>query len=169
MRRLSDLPDAEAAAELRACCASTRWVERMLRQRPFKDRDEVFSSAERIWFDIEAEDWLEAFRAHPRIGEVRTTKGQAGHGKKGEAWSKAEQAGVGAADDAVRAELVKANRDYETRFGWIYIVCATGKTPGEMLALCRARLANAPDAELKVAAIEQLKIIRLRLEKLLTV
>ena len=169
MRRLSDLPDAEAAAELRACCASTRWVERMLSQRPFKDRDEVFASAERIWRDLETADWLEAFRAHPRIGETREGKGEAGHGKKGEAWSRAEQAGVGAADDAVRAELAQANRDYETRFGWIYIVCATGKAPDQMLALCRARLANAPDAELAVAAEEQLKITRLRLERLLTV
>lgn len=157
MRRISDLPDAEAAAELAACCASARWVERMLSQRPFKDKDEVFASAERIWWDLKSGDWLEAFKAHPKIGE------------KASGAAATEQSSMQSASDDVRAELARANAEYERRFGWIYIVCASGKSPEEMLAWCRARMANDPDTELKAAAGEQLKITKLRLEKLLTV
>ncbi|MFI5279634.1 MAG: 2-oxo-4-hydroxy-4-carboxy-5-ureidoimidazoline decarboxylase [Gemmatimonadales bacterium] len=157
MRRISDLPDAEAAAELAACCASARWVARMLSQRPFKDRDEVFESADRIWRDLAPEDWHEAFRAHPRIGE--RASGTAAN----------EQSSMQSASDDVRAALAGANAEYEKKFGWIYIVCAIGKSPEEMLAMCRARMANDSESELKVAAEEQLKITKLRLEKLLTV
>jgi OHCU decarboxylase len=170
VRRISDLPDAEAAAELAACCASARWVTRMLSQRPFKDATEVFESAERIWRDITPADWLEAFRAHPRIGERHAKDAQAAQGApRGRGWSEQEQSGMKAASDDVRAELARANAEYERKFGWIFIVCASGKSPEEMLAMCSARMANDPDAELKIAAEEQLKITRLRLEKLLTV
>ena len=157
MRRISDLPGAEAAAELAACCGSARWVARMLSQRPFKDRDEVFDSADRIWWDLKPEDWLEAFKAHPRIGE------------KASGAAAKEQSSMQSASDDLRAALAKANAEYEQKFGWIYIVCASGKSPEEMLAMCQARMANDPDAELKVAAQEQLRITRLRIEKLLTV
>jgi len=156
VRRLNDLPDDEARATLRACCASSRWVERMLSQRPFKDRDEVFAAAERVWWTLAPDDWLEAFRGHPRIGE--RAEGQAA----------AEQAGAGAAREDVKAALAVANRDYEARFGYIYIVCASGKSGEDLLARCRARLGHAPAEELKVAAGEQLAITRLRLEKVLT-
>ena len=156
MRRLSDLPEAEARAALRACCGAGRWVERMLTQRPFKNADEVFASAERIWWDIGREDWLEAFAAHPRIGE-----------RTGDAAAAREQAGAETAGVATKAALAEANRAYEARFGYIYIVCAAGKSGEEMLALCRTRLANPPETELRIAAEEQLKITRLRLTKLL--
>lgn len=171
MRRISDLPEAEARAELFACCGSSRWVERMLSQRPFKDANEVFESAVRIWRDLGREDWLEAFRAHPRIGESGGPgdrgAGGPGHGPQGEAWSKQEQAGVASAGEDVKAALAQANRDYEARFGWIYLVCATGRPAEELLALARQRMANAPDEELKVAAAEQERITKLRLDKLL--
>lgn len=157
MRRISDLPDEEAAAELRACCASPRWVERMLSQRPFKDSDEVFDSAEHIWWDLGRDDWLEAFAAHPRIGGNAT--GREAH----------EQSGMNAATDDVKAQLAQANRDYEAKFGWIYLVCATGKSAEAMLALARERMGNGPETELHIAAAEQAKIIRLRVEKLLEV
>ena len=124
----------------------------MLSQRPFKDTDEVYAAAERIWWDLAPEDWHEAFRAHPRIGESDSR----------------EQAGMRSASSEMRAKIADANRAYEAKFGWIYLVCATGKSPEEMLALCRARMNNAPDVELKVAAGEQAKITRLRLEKVMT-
>ena len=124
-------------------------------QRPFKSADELFDSASRIWHDLQREDWLEAFATHPRIGEKAT----------GEAAG--EQAGMAAADDALRAAMAQANRDYEERFGWIYLVCATGRSAEEMLTFARRRMANPPDEELKVAAGEQERITRLRLEKLL--
>ncbi len=128
----------------------------MLGQRPFKDADEVFAAADRIWQELGPEDWHEAFQAHPRIGQ-RTTDNVAAQ----------EQAGAASAPAGVLVALADANRAYEARFGHIYIVCATGKSADEMLALCRARLANDPDTELSVAAEEQRKITRLRLEKLL--
>jgi len=157
VRRLSDLPADEAAAALRAVCASSRWVERMLSQRPFKSADEVFESATRIWNDLAREDWLEAFAAHPRIGA------------HAEGTAAAEQAGMSQAGDELKAAMAQANREYEARFGWIYLVCATGRTAEEMLNFARRRMSNPPDEELKVAAAEQDRITRLRLEKLLVI
>jgi 2-oxo-4-hydroxy-4-carboxy-5-ureidoimidazoline decarboxylase len=176
VRRLNHLPAGEDRQALLACCASTRWVDRMLSQRPFKDANEVFTAATRLWNDLGREDWLEAFAAHPRLGESRPG-GQAGrraepapgHGALGEAWSETEQAGVGSADADVKAALAQANRDYEAKFGWIYLACATGRSAEELLDLARRRMANAPDEELKVAAAEQDRITRLRLEKLLAI
>jgi len=158
VRRISDLPDGEAAAALRACCASPRWVERMLSQRPFKDADEVFESAERIWWDLPPEEWLAAFAAHPRIGDTSAT----GHEAR-------EQSGMAAAADDIKARMAQANREYEAKFGWIYLVCATGRSGEEMLALAHSRMANDAGTELRVAATEQAKITRLRLVKLLEV
>jgi len=166
VRRISDLPDDEAGAELRACCAAPRWVERMLSQRPFKDADEVFESAERIWWDLDQADWLEAFAAHPRIGEKPV--GELENLRAGE-WAVAEQSGMAAASADVKTRIAEANRDYEAKFGWIYLVCATGKSAEEMVAFARQRMTNDPAAELRVAAAEQAKITRLRLVKLLEI
>ena len=148
-----------------ACCGSSLWVRKMLSQRPFKDTNEVYASAERFWRELPPNEWLEAFRAHPRIGEK---KPESSKGERAEGWSAKEQASMDSAGDTVRTDLARANAEYEKKFGWIYIVCATGKSPEEMLALCRTRLRNTPDEELKIAAEAQLKITRLRLDKLLT-
>ncbi len=141
----------------------------MLRQRPFKSADEVYESAGRIWNDLGRADWLEAFAAHPRIGGAKPREGEGakGHGERGDAWSKGEQSRVADATSDVKTRLAQVNADYEARFGWIYIVCATGKSAEEMLALAEHRMANEPDAELRVAAAEQAKITRLRLQKLI--
>ena len=140
----------------------------MLSQRPFKDSDEVFESAERIWNDLGPDDWHEAFRAHPRIGGPGDGgTGGRGHGAQGDAWSAAEQAGVAAAGDDVKAQLAQINREYEAKFGWIYLVCASGKSAEELHAMAQARMANDPETELTIAAAEQAKITRLRLIKLL--
>jgi OHCU decarboxylase len=165
VRRLNALPDSEAEAALRDCCASRAWVRRMLSQRPFKDADEVYAAAERIWGELARDDRLEAFRGHPRIGERAADRDTGG---RAAAWSAGEQAGVAAADAAVRAALAEGNRAYEERFGWIYLVCASGRDAGELLEVLRRRLDNDPEAELRVAAAEQALITRLRLEKLLT-
>lgn len=176
MRRISDLPDDEARAALLACCGSNRWAERMLSQRPFRDRDDVFDSAERIWWDLTEADWLEAFAAHPRIGNRESAIGNpepaprpTPHAPVASEWSAKEQELVSQATDDVKEQLAELNAEYERRFGFIYIVCATGKSAEEMLALCRARLANESGAELQVAALEQSKITRLRVEKLLEI
>jgi OHCU decarboxylase len=111
---------------------------------------------EDIWRSLGPPDWLEAFAAHPKIGERRTVS----------AWSAAEQAGMQSADDDVRARIERLNAEYEQRFGFIFIVCATGKAPAEMLAALERRIANQPENELPLAAEEQRKITALRLAKL---
>ena len=158
------LPAAEAAELLAACCGSSRWVKAMLDRRPFRRREALLSAAGEVWRSLDPVDWKEAFAQHPRIGE---RSGAGPQGGQGEAWSAREQSGMDSAADETRRALAEANRAYEARFGYLYIVCATGRTAEEMLALARGRLANAPAAELAVAAGEQEQITRLRLEKLL--
>jgi OHCU decarboxylase len=136
----------------------------MTRLRPFATEAELLEAADRVWWSLTAEDWLEAFRAHPRIGE---RKAQTEQGQRAAAWSAQEQAGASSAGADVSARIAEGNRVYEQRFGHIYIVKATGKTADQMLAILRERLANDAETELRVAAGEQAKITRLRLEKLL--
>jgi len=155
------LPSEMAEAALLACCASPRWVRRMAQRRPFEDAAELFAAADAIWWELAPENWLEAFAAHPKIGEKpQQESGQA------RAWSEQEQAAAHS-DATTRAALEQANQAYQERFGYIFIVCASGKTAGEMLAILRGRLQNDADAELRVAAEEQRKITELRLQKLL--
>ena len=161
---LDDLPDREAAGLLASCCGSTGWVQAMVAARPFGSLPALLSAAERCWADLKPADWLEAFRHHPRIGEQAAAVPQR---PESGGWSAAEQAGVGSAPDATRQALAELNRQYEARFGYIYIVSAAGKSAEELLAIARERLRNAPDVELLTAAREQQKITRLRLEKLL--
>ena len=161
---LDAMPPERAAELLRACCGALRWVEAMLARRPFRTLPNVLAAADEIWSSLGPADWLEAFAHHPRIGERASAVTQ---DARGAAWSAGEQARVGDAAPDVRAELAAANRAYEARFGHIFIVCATGKSAEDMLALLTARLANDPDTELRVAAEEQRKITRLRLERLL--
>jgi 2-oxo-4-hydroxy-4-carboxy-5-ureidoimidazoline decarboxylase len=135
----------------------------MTARRPFESADALFAAAEDVWAGLGRDDWLEAFAAHPRIGDIDGLRKKFATTAD---WSAGEQAGVAGAAEQVLRDLAAGNADYEARFGHTFIVCATGKTAAEMLALLRARLANDPAAELRVAAAEQAKITRLRLEKL---
>ncbi|HEV2734263.1 MAG TPA: 2-oxo-4-hydroxy-4-carboxy-5-ureidoimidazoline decarboxylase [Longimicrobiaceae bacterium] len=162
--RLNSLPPADAERELLACCGSRRWAGRVAGARPFPDAAALLDRADAVWGELDEADWREAFRGHPRIGEREAEAGQSGRER---AWSAGEQAGMDAAAGATRRALAEGNRAYEERFGFIYIVCATGRTADELLALLRDRLANDPAAEVRVAAEEQRRITRLRLEKLL--
>ena len=157
------LPDYDAALLLESCCGSHAWVRAMLERRPFRALVRVFAEADAIWWSLSPEDWREAFDHHPRIGEQSAAAPQAAIAR---AWSADEQCGAATSSDATRQALAEENRKYERRFGHIYLVCATGKSAEEMLDLLRARLSNAPATELRVAALEQAKITRLRLEKL---
>lgn len=125
---------------------------------------ELLEAADRIWWGLEAEDWLEAFSHHPKIGERKAQLAQAGEAAR---WSEQEQAATRDAAKGALAELAALNRAYEERFGFIYIICATGRTTEEMLVLLRERLRNDYETELKVAAEEQRRITHLRLGKLL--
>jgi 2-oxo-4-hydroxy-4-carboxy-5-ureidoimidazoline decarboxylase len=155
-------PDAARAALLR-CCGSRRWADAMTTRRPFASAEGAFDGADEIWTRLERADWLEAFAAHPRIGELDSLRKKFASAAD---WASGEQALVIGAEDYTLLGLASGNQDYEARFGHIFIVCATGKTAAEMLALLSARLGNDPETELRIAAAEQAKITRLRLEKL---
>jgi 2-oxo-4-hydroxy-4-carboxy-5-ureidoimidazoline decarboxylase len=144
-----------AEAELWRCCASTKWSRLMAAARPFADLEAMTEAADRFWWSLDAADWLEAFAAHPRIGARAES-----------AWSREEQARAATGPDDVREHLARANDAYQQRFGYTFLVCATGKTAKEILAILEIRLPNAPEIELRVAAEEQRKITNLRLRKL---
>jgi len=164
LSHLDALLEAEARAAFLRCCGSQRWAAAMSRGRPYRDAASLFEAAEAHWNELGREDWLEAFRHHPRIGDRDALRARFAPTR---AWAAAEQAGAGAADEAVLEALATGNRRYEARFGHIFIVCATGQSAPEMLAQLEARLHNDPDRELPIAAAEQAKITRLRLQKLL--
>ena len=150
----------EARAILLRACGSTRWVDRMLARRPFGRDAKLLSAARVEWFGLTEPDWLEAFSHHPRIGDRASLEARfpATHDL-----SSKEQAGVAAARDEVINALAEANESYFDRFGFIFIVCATGKSAEEMLGLLRDRLNNDRASELRIAAEEQSKITALRL------
>lgn len=155
----------DRASELLAdCCGSTRWVSTMVARRPFGSLERVLAAADEIWRSLTPDDWREAFAHHPRIGDRPAVARQS---EQSAAWAAGEQAAVGDAAADTRVALAAVNRAYEQRYGYIYIVCATGKPADELLAIATERLRNDPDTELFVAAEEQRKITRLRLEKLL--
>jgi 2-oxo-4-hydroxy-4-carboxy-5-ureidoimidazoline decarboxylase len=155
---LNALPADAARAALTRCCGSARWVAGMLERRPWASSPALYADAEATWAGLGREDVLEAFAHHPRIG--------ARADQTDDAWARQEQSRVGDADVETRRALVDANERYLRRFGYIFIVCATGKSAAEMLGLLEARLGNAPERELAIAADEQARITRLRLEKL---
>lgn len=156
LRRLNSMPQQEAESEFLACCGSHEWAHRMAKARPFTDRESMSEIADRIWRDLEPADWLEAFSAHPEIGETGDHR-----------WAGQEQSGARGASAETLAALAEANRAYKARFGYIFVVCATGKSAEQMLEILRERLQKDPDAELQVAAEEQRRITHLRLDKLL--
>lgn len=139
----------------------------MVGLRPFADETALFASAADVWNALGAEDWLEAFRAHPRIGDRMERAGEAEPAPRAGRWSAAEQSGASAAGVDEREDLRSLNDEYERRFGRTFIVCATGKSAGEMLALLQARMGNDPETELQMAAAEQQAITAIRLRKLL--
>jgi OHCU decarboxylase len=158
------LPEAAAAELLAACCGSTAWVSGMVARRPFGTLHRLLLEADELWWSLGPDDWREAFAHHPRIGERVAAVPQ---GDVARGWSADEQRGVAAAAGDVRRLLAEENTVYERRFGHVYLVCATGKTADELLALLRERMTNDPATEVRVAAGEQAKITRLRLSKML--
>jgi len=154
----------DAADALFHCCGCAGWAIAMTASRPFGSEAALFAAAEDQWSKASREDILEAFTHHPRIGDRESLRARFPGTHR---YSEAEQRAAADADERVLDALARANRDYETRFGHIFIVCASGKTAPEILSLLGKRLGNDPEAELKIAALEQMKITRLRLEKFL--
>jgi OHCU decarboxylase len=155
------LPPVVAAAEFLACCGSPRWAAAMAALRPFRDLDHLHEAADEAWWALDEGDWLTAFAAHPRIGE--RAAGGGAHAR----WSAGEQADAQRSEQAVRDEIARLNVDYERRFGHVFLICASGRSGEEILAELRRRLRNDPETELRIAAEEQAKITRLRLERLI--
>ena len=135
----------------------------MLGQRPFASRDALLDASDRVCAKLSHEQWLAAFAHHPRIGEQRAA---AAVSETAQQWSEGEQSGAMNGDDAVQDQLREAQRRYEMRFGYIFIICATGRSAPEIMGELRSRLRNDPDTEIRIAAAEQCKITRLRLERL---
>ncbi|CAN5875687.1 2-oxo-4-hydroxy-4-carboxy-5-ureidoimidazoline decarboxylase [soil metagenome] len=159
-RRIDTASSEEARELLRTCCGAERWVTAMLAQRPFDTAVEALAAARDGWFRLEPDDWLEAFGHHPRIGDRDAMRARFASTRT---LSEREQAGVNTASDDVLTALMEGNREYDARFGFIFLVCASGKSADEMLALLRARLTNDPATELRIAAEEHAKICELRL------
>ncbi len=164
MARLDSLPEAEARQLLERCCGASRWVEAMLSARPFASASALLSRADEAWSQLKKEDYLEAFSHHPEIGadldELRQKYASTAELALG------EQAGAVSASEATLLAIRSGNRVYRERFGYSFIVCATGKSAAEMLELLEQRLGNSAHTEVSVAAAEQAKITRLRLQKI---
>ena len=151
----------EAEVIVLVCCGSRRWAIDMVSRRPFDSEQQLFETAHGIWWSLDREDWLEAFSSHPRIGERPENHAS----EQAKAWSSQEQAAAFAGDCDIKIALAIGNRRYEEQFGYRYLVCATGKSSEELLAILLARLDNQPGAELLEAASEQEKIMEIRLRK----
>jgi 2-oxo-4-hydroxy-4-carboxy-5-ureidoimidazoline decarboxylase len=164
LHELNLLPKEQLKAELFKCCGSNAWVEKMLPFFPADDMVEILEDAEEQWWLCTEQDWLEAFTHHPKIGDVESLKQKFASTA---AWASGEQMGATTASQDILEALAKGNDDYENKFGYIFIVCATGKSAEEMLELLQERLPNEASEEIKIAADEQNKITKLRIEKLL--
>ena len=164
LSRLNESPAGEAGEELRRCCGAARWVEGMTARRPFSDGEALLAGADEVWWGLEESDWREAFAHHPKIGDADALRERFASTRQ---WAAGEQAGVRSATEETLIALAAGNRAYEGRFGHIFIVCASGKSADEMLSLLRARLPNEPRDEIRIAAGEQARITRIRLERLL--
>src|SRR5438128_11534444 len=136
---LNRLPSEDAQAEFLKCCGSKSWARAMTKARPFENADHLLNEADRVWWSLDPADWLEAFRAHPKIGEKKAVTIQP---EEAQAWSEQEQSGTQNAPAGTMVLLAEGNRKYEQRFGFIFIVCATGKSSKEMLAILNDRLGN---------------------------
>src|ERR1700686_623946 len=163
LEEFNALPSAKAEALLLDCCGCARWAAGVCAQRPFEDMKAPGAAADIHWQKMGRDDWLEAVSHHPQICEKAAT-GSESHRR----WSEGEQAGARVATEDVKTRLARGNRSYYEKFGHIFLVCATGKSAEEILALLEQRLQNDPARELPIAAEQQRQISRLRLQKLFT-
>lgn len=162
LERWNSLSSADAASEVLSCCGSGVWARSMADARPYRDTQQLLQHASGVWRELDAADWMEAFRSHPRIGERHAEKATTAASA---AWSASEQHQVQSTDEGFKQAIVNGNKRYEERFGRIFIVCATGKQPAEILEILDRRLGNDDKTELRESACEQEKILQLRLKK----
>lgn len=166
LEEFNRLEEATMREELLKCCGSIRWANLMLQSYPFVSLEEIKKKATLIWYEqCTEEDWLEAFTYHPKIGDVKNLLEKFASTKE---WTANEQSAIQKANTKTIEELARGNKTYEDKFGFIFIVCATGKSAEEMLQLLKQRLSNSYEDEIKIAMEEQNKITHIRLEKLLS-
>ena len=164
LQELNTLEKPALTEALRRCCGSSAWVEHMTAAFPVADAETLMDEAKTLWNELSETDWREAFMHHPKIGgSVEALRAKFASTST---WAEGEQAAVKEASPATLEALAAGNEEYEQKFGYLFIVCATGKTAEEMLALLQARLPNKPEDEILIAMGEQDKITRLRLEKM---
>ncbi|NNE34925.1 MAG: 2-oxo-4-hydroxy-4-carboxy-5-ureidoimidazoline decarboxylase [Rhodothermales bacterium] len=164
IEELNELTPEDADEALLSCCGSTAWSKAVAGRRPFDDLAALLEAADEEWSKLGRDDWLEAFAAHPKIGDMTSLKSRFSHTRS---WANEEQAGASSASETVLALLSQGNKKYKKRFGYIFVVSAAEKSAAQMLRILKERLNNDPEAELEVAAAEQQKITELRLQKLI--
>ena len=162
LSRWQRLDPQAAAAEILSCCGSSAWAAHMAEGRPYADEADLVAAADACWQALPQADWMEAFRSHPRIGEQHA---QSKATAVSAAWSRSEQSQMSEADAAILQRMQGGQRHYEERFGRIFIVCASGKQPAELLRILESRLLNDPASELVESAAQQQQIMQLRLRK----
>ena len=165
LEELNKLSVHQLKEQLTKCCGSSAWVNKMAAHFPFHDKPLLLKKTEDVWNNLNKKDWLEAFEHHPKIGDINSLKEKFTNTAK---WASGEQASVQQASQQTIERLAKGNKQYEDKFGYIFIVCATGKSADEMLNILQSRLPNNAEEEIKIAAAEQAKITKIRLEKLLS-
>jgi OHCU decarboxylase len=158
LAQFNALPRDEAEAHLLRCCGSRAWASAVAMRRPYVNRADLMETADAVWSTLGTADWLEAFAAHPRLGE------SGGHSPR---QSEKEQSGIVQAGDATLASLAEENRRYEARFGHVFLFSAAGRAASDVLSAIRQRMSNDAETEVRVAAEEQRKITRLRLGSML--
>ncbi len=163
LARFNSQPEPAVESELLACCGSRRWAREMAAGRPYRDLSRMSEAADRVWLSLDRADWLEAFRAHPKIGERA-----AGGTQTARRWAEQEQSAARGVSQDVALRLAVRNLAYEKKFGYIFLVDATGKSSEEMLAILEQRIQNDPEREIQEAAEQQRRITRRRLVKLLS-
>lgn len=157
-----------AASQILPCCGARTWARGMAVRRPFADEAALMAASNEVWRKLNESDWIEAFHNHPRIGEsgaFSSSPNSPAHGASSLTWAMQEQKEVAEAGDAVKIALAEANREYERKFGRIFIVCATGRSAAELLEILRRRLQNDSGTELLEAAEQQRQITQIRLRK----
>jgi 2-oxo-4-hydroxy-4-carboxy-5-ureidoimidazoline decarboxylase len=162
LARWNAAPQEAAVQQILPCCGSKAWAQKMAAQRPFQDEGALIAASDAVWRDLDESEWMEAFNSHPRIGESKALNPSA---LPSSAWAMQEQKEVADAGEAVKIALAEGNREYKSKFGRIFIVCATGKSAAELLEILRRRLQNDAGTELHEAAEQQRQITQIRLRK----
>jgi 2-oxo-4-hydroxy-4-carboxy-5-ureidoimidazoline decarboxylase len=173
LERWNFLSVTAAVNEILPCCGSRAWADGIVARRPLPDAAALLRMSDEVWRSLAESDWMEAFRSHPRIGESCTSESQTcesqappiAASQRSAAWSEQEQESVADAGDSIKIALAEGNREYERRFKRTFIVCATGKSPADILKILRHRLENDGPAELREAAEQQRQITQIRLRK----